>query len=183
MTNSFIESKFYKILHAVLNIGLWIAAGAFLISFFLLLFKPEIEFNLAFDGFSLSGIDYSESALSKVAFLISAGLMMLLGVFCVWMLRNIVNSLKSGSPFSKDNVRRIRLLGWALFAMAYLKQAACFISADTVSRVLAEKGLDTLVQMRFQIIPMGAVLAFCVLLLAEIFRYGCMLQTEHDATV
>ncbi|HOP12196.1 MAG TPA: DUF2975 domain-containing protein [Oscillospiraceae bacterium] len=183
MVHSLIDSKFYKILRVVLNIALWIAAGAFLASFFLLLFKPEMMSNLVLDGFSLNGIDYSETPILKIIFIANTDIIMLLGVFCVWMLRNIVNSLKAGSPFSTDNVRRIRLVGWALFVTAYLRQAASFMAADQVSQMLSEKGLDSFIQAQFRIIPEGAVLAFCVLLLAEIFRYGCMLQAEHDTTV
>ncbi len=183
MVKSFIDLKFYKILRIVLNIGVWIAAGAFLISFFVLLFIPETEFNLAFEGFTLSEINTPETAFQRVTFLVSAGLMMLSGVFCIWMLRNIVNSFKFGSPFSKDNVRRIRLFGWALIVMAYLKQFACFITADRISQTLTGRGTNSLIQARFSVIPEGAVLALCVLLLAEIFRYGCLLQSEHDTTV
>ena len=183
MANTFIDSKFYKFLRAVLNVGFWIAAAAFLASFFLLLFKPETAANLVFDGFTLSGIDNFSSMLSKVIFIVSTDLMMLLGVFCVWMLRDVVNSLKIGSPFSTLNVKRIRLLGWALFAVAYLRQAACYITADRMSQVLSDNGMGSLIQARFQLIPEGAVLAICVLLLAEVFRYGCMLQNEHDTTI
>lgn len=183
MTNSFIDSKFYKILRAVLNIGLWLAVGASLICFFLLLFKPEMVSEMVFDGISFNGIDDFESTFSKIVFLISNDLMMLSGILGLLMLRNVVNSLKSGSPFSRDNVKRIRILGWSLFAMAYFKQTACLITVDRISQTLSEKGMDSLIQAQFQLLPDGVVLAVCVLLLAEIFRYGCMLQTEHDSTV
>ena len=183
MVNALIDSRFFKVLRALLNIGLWIAAAAFLISFFLLLFKPEMVSELVLDGFALSGIDYSETPVLRVIFTVITDLTMLLGVFLVWMLRDVVNSLKGGSPFTRDNVKRIRLLGWALLAMAYLRQAACFITADRISQVLTEKGVDSLIRAQFHVIPEGAVLAICVLLLAEVFRYGCMLQAEHDMTV
>jgi hypothetical protein len=99
MTNSFIDSKFYKILRVVLNIGLWLAVGASLICFFLLIFKPELVSEMVFDGISFNGIDHFETTFSKAVFMISTDLMILSGVLGLWMLRNVVNSLKSGSPF------------------------------------------------------------------------------------
>lgn len=79
------------------------------------------------------------------------------------------------SPFQICNVRRIRLLGSAMIASAVLPAAANALAVG----VLSGRGVSVLLT---DIFPL-ALAGLLVLVLAQVFSYGCALQQAQDETV
>lgn len=187
MDKSFVNSKIYRVLHFLVNVGLWISIGMSVIYLVLLLFIPDFLTGssscLSFNGFVLTNDIIDIKSESYNLFSLANVTNMGIGILCIWMVRNIVNSLGSCSPFTSANVKRIRIIGWTLLVGTYLQQLINYSFADKLNHSYIQRGLDPLIKARFTIIPDGVMLAFIILLLAEIFKYGCTLQQEHDTTV
>lgn len=81
------------------------------------------------------------------------------------------------------NVNRIRIIGWAILIQSYLRQLIVYQYVQNLLQTSANHEVNDILQARFNLLPEGAVLALCILILAEVFRYGCVLQPEHDTTV
>ncbi|MDV3429573.1 MAG: DUF2975 domain-containing protein [Bacillota bacterium] len=187
MEKSFLNSKIYKVLHAFVNVGLWISIVMSVIYLILLLFIPDFltgsNSNLSFDGFILTNDILGKKTESYYLLSFANVVAMGVGILCLWMIRDIINSLRSNSPFISKNVKRIRVIGWTLFADTYLSQLISYSFADKLYHFYVQKGIEPLIKARFTIIPNGAILALIIILLAEIFKFGCTLQQEHDTTV
>lgn len=108
-------------------------------------------------------------------------LLMFIGLLVVYHLRKIFATLAVGTPFTGENVSRIRIIGIALIAGALLKNVIQIMNGIYLSRILSMPGVETAVNTRVDLtgILMGAV----VIILAEVFRYGAYLQEEQDLTV
>lgn len=186
MSNTFTNSKLYKSLYLLLNIGLWVSILFSLVSIFILFFKGNqgfISSGLAFDGFAIVNNNSFKTLGLNWLFIIISLTTYCTGIICIWMLRNIVNSLKFSSPFTLDTVKRIRIIGWALFIEAYLRQLLNYLYINELSNWYINNGIEPIIQSRFNILPDKIVLVLCILILAEVFKYGCILQSEHDSTV
>lgn len=191
MNKSFVNSKIYKILHAILHFGLWISIGVSAIYLIVILYQNFSVGNkkwlnstgLCFDGFILNNEVLTKSVKSSFLFFFTAAMTLSISILCIWILCNIVDSLKDSSPFTMKNVKRIRMIGWVLFAQAYLRQLMNYIFANELYNAYLQNEIQPVLKARFTLIPDGAFLALCILVLAEIFRYGCNLQQEHDTTV
>jgi hypothetical protein len=188
---TFVNSKIYHVLRAFLNIGFWVGVVAVVIYMGFSIVQGitggmKSLFNsaqLSFDGFFLNQAAISKSDTSSIFVLLTTWLTIIVGLLCVWLLRNIVNSLSDSTPFTQKNVNRIRIIGWVLFAQAYLAQLMNYLLAKELSDAALSGGTQPIIQAHFNLIPEGVLLALCVLILAEVFRYGCTLQNEHDTTV
>jgi hypothetical protein len=101
-------------------------------------------------------------------------------------LRGVLRNLPSRTPFPRDNIRRIRVIGWTILAAAMvsllidLVAVALMRVAVTVAGRPAEVPLPLLVAE----FPLGTLLAgLAVILLAEIFRAGADLQDDQALTI
>lgn len=183
MNDQFTESTPYRVLRLVVSIGFWIALGysaVMLVAIVLSTFVPQIGDIVAASTLHLDGftITLPGSAPNPTHAVGTIG-MLAAGLICIWMLRNIVKSLRTGSPFTAENVKRIRVIGWVVFGQAYLHELSNYLFVNRIS-------IDTAVitiKAQFTLLPDGVLLAICILVLAEVFRYGCTLQREHDTTV
>lgn len=181
----------YRILRALLNIGLWVLIGisaAYLILWIIAALVPQSfthavsSTSLVLSGFRIINSAEAQTALNP-AYVTGILVMMAAGIVCVWLLRSIVNSVRDGSPFTAENVKRIRTIGWVLFAQAYLHELTNYLFACSLYDTALQSGSSPVLIPHFTWLPDGVFLALCVLVLAEIFRYGCILQREHDTTV
>lgn len=184
MDNRFTDSTPYRILRLVLSVGFWIAIGYAAVMFVAILlsaFVPQVReqfvaaSTLQLDGFTIT----LPGSAPSPAHAVGAIGMLVAGVICVWMLRNIVRSLKTDSPFTDANVKRIRVIGWVVLGQAYLHELSNYLFINGIN---ADTAVITL-KAQFTLLPDGVLLALCILVLAEVFRYGCTLQREHDTTV
>lgn len=191
MNEKFINSKVYLALRALLNIGFLIGVVVFLfylcmmvVSIFIDGTNPitnAISPNL--DGFILEQTVPPKTGAGNVFYFFTGLSAVFVSFLCVWMLRNIVNSLSDATPFTQKNVNRIRIMGWTLLVQVYLKQLMYYLYAQQLSDAYQQSGTPSLIQPHFTLLPDGVFFALCVVVLAEVFRYGCTLQNEHDTTV
>lgn len=182
--NSIPHSRMYLTVRFLLDIGLFIGIGFSVVFMALLVFSPQSTsaFGLNLDGFMLDNKIVSQESPYFASFCCTIAAFLVTSILSLWMLRNTVASLGDGSPFTMKNVNRIRIIGWALFAQAYVKELMIYLIAKQLSTVLTQNGTSA-VQGSFTLLPDGIILALCVLVLAEVFKHGCTLQQEHDTTV
>ncbi len=182
------QSKVYGFLRMILNLGFWFSAAFFLLFLISLpagaVFHSNLQFSpsISFDGLLFTcEIEKADAFYWQYTFM--TGVVYCLGLLCIWMLRGLVYSLDKGSPFIPKNVNRIRIIGWAVLVQAYLHQLIVYHYVQKFLHTAAYREVNDVLQARFNLLPEGAVLALCILILAEVFRYGCVLQQEHDTTV
>lgn len=118
-----------------------------------------------FGGIGVGPGDYIEIAFYFVTF----GVML----FVVNRLLEILQTLRFGSPFVRENANRFRGLGYALLIGEGAKYAFGFIALVTDAGADADWGLN--------IIAWLAIIA--VFVLAEVFREGARMKEEQDLTV
>ena len=177
------NSNIYRGLRILVNAGFWIGLGAMAVFLILIVANPRsiASSGINFNGFVLSGSSIDKE--SHLLFYVSVALSSTVGLWCIWVLRNILNSLSSNSPFTLKNVKRIQIIGGIVLLQIYLKQGLNYLLVSKTYDTLLQKGADSVLQPRFTLIPEGIVWALCILVIAEIFRVGCVLQHEHDTTV
>jgi len=101
-------------------------------------------------------------------------------------LRRAFTNVSAGTPFPRDNIRCIRVAGWAILGMAAVQMIIDAVmlgfmrATTTVAGGRAVVPLDML-QVDF---PLGTILAgVAVVILAEVFRAGADLQDDQALTV
>ncbi len=96
-------------------------------------------------------------------------------------LRGALGDTAARTPFTMENARRIRHIGFATLAGAVIVNIRDFTFASFLMKNVHIPGVDIGVRasLGLETIGLGAL----ILLLGEIFRYGVLLQEEHDSTV
>ncbi len=190
MNEKFINSKVYHALRALLNLFFWVTAVIFLFYFCWLIVSsfvdktsPYFSIGPNLDGFILTEAMSMKSGTTGIFYFFTALLDVAAFFICFSMLRNIVNSLCDATPFTQKNVNRIRIMGWTLLAWVYLNDGMNYLYAQQIFDSYHQNGTQCMIQPHFNWLPNGIFLALCVVVLAEVFRYGCTLQNEHDTTV
>jgi hypothetical protein len=101
-------------------------------------------------------------------------------------LRRAFTNIAAGTPFPRDNIRRIRVAGWAILGLAAVEliiDAAMFIYMRATTTVA---GLAPVIPTDMLLVdfPLGTILAgLAVVVLAELFRAGADLQDDQALTV
>jgi hypothetical protein len=101
-------------------------------------------------------------------------------------LRNVLDGISVATPFPRDNLRRIRRIGWAILGLAATNLAmdagmAVYMRANLT---VADRTAAIPAAMLLHDFPLGTVLAgLAVLILAGIFRVGADLQDEQALTI
>ncbi len=101
-------------------------------------------------------------------------------------LRNILDGLSVASPFPRDNIRRTRLIGWAILGLAATNLAidACMLAYMRAAITVADRTPVIPAAMLLKDFPLGTILAgLAVLVLAGIFQVGADLQDEQALTI
>lgn len=192
--------KYYSVLFRLLC---FVAGGAALLTVFCLGYTiwvaamPETAFYweqiggsacIKIDGASVfisnrvPGLAFSaaEGIPPKAAHLWMLGISLLFSLPLAFLqffsIARILKTLVTGeTPFQLCNVRRIRILGVAMIGSAVLPTVA---NALAVS-VLSGRGTSVLLTDIFPLVVAGLL----VLVLAQVFSYGCALQQAQDDTV
>jgi len=101
-------------------------------------------------------------------------------------LRRVLESVEADAPFRRDNVRRLRVIGWALIAAVLVHHVLEFglviymRSVITVAGAPAFPPLSLVIEdLHLETLGVGLV----VLALAGIFRVGTAMQEEQSLTV
>ena len=101
-------------------------------------------------------------------------------------LRRAFTSIAAGTPFPRDNIRRIRAAGWAILgyaAVELLIDAGMFTYMRATTTVAGRPPVipGAILMVDF---PFGTILAgLAVVILAELFRAGADLQDDQALTV
>ena len=101
-------------------------------------------------------------------------------------LRRAFENIAAGTPFPRDNIRRIRVAGWAILGIAAVE---LLIDAGMVAYMRATTtvaGQPPVIPTAMLLVdfPLGTILAgLAVVILAEIFRAGADLQDDQALTV
>ena len=91
-------------------------------------------------------------------------------------LLGIVDSVREGDPFIRDNARRMQNIAWTLLGMQVLHVLIGFVASRTKSEV---QQLD--IDWSFSITPWIAVLLLFVL--ARVFEHGARMRADLEGTV
>ncbi|MGV2881436.1 DUF2975 domain-containing protein [Paenibacillus taichungensis] len=98
-------------------------------------------------------------------------------IYSIGQIRNIIGSILSGSsPFNQANATRLKKLGivvilYSLLAKLVLNILICLFVTRIFSINLG--GISVI----------GIIIGILVLFVSEIFKYGVLLQEEHDSTL
>ena len=107
-------------------------------------------------------------------------------VLVLLQLRRAFTNIAAGTPFPRDNIRRIRVAGWAILGLAAINlliDAAMFAFMRATTTVAGGPAVIPL-DMLLVDFPLGTILAgVAVVILAEIFRSGSDLQDDQALTV
>jgi hypothetical protein len=97
----------------------------------------------------------------------------------LWLLRQILRSVRAGDPFVEDNVRRLRALA---FVVLLGVPVALFVSSAFASELAANAGLDSSgVEVS---LPGNALLGgLALFVLAEVFASGVRLRDDIEGTI
>ena len=130
-------------------------------------------------------VTMADPPLSQVLLLVgSYAASFLLVVAVLWLIQRVAASIKRGDPFQQANVRRLRWIGILLLvgyplAVVFDGFFTNWFFSNENSPVLAPGMV-----IGFPIFSLGAILGgVCMLVLAEVFRYGVGLREDVEATV
>ncbi len=108
-------------------------------------------------------------------------ILLAVGLLVLYQLRKIFATLAGETPFTGENVRRIRIIGIAVIAGSLLSTVAHFMLGIYISNIVQMPGLE--LYANFKVDISGIFLGAVVIILAEVFRYGARLQEEQDLTI
>ena len=172
-----IKRRPFRIIRVLVNIGFWIGVAVWVAIIGISLFAPQAEMNLSMEGMVFLPVSGLEIGWGITI------VWVLLGVSFLWMLKQILNSMKHGTPFTEKNAKRLLIMGVLALAQSYIGQWNVYRLAQSVFDYSVQNGIAPVVQPQFQLLPASALLALCLVVLSEVFRYGSVLQQEHDTTV
>jgi len=125
------------------------------------------------------GLFVGSAAAGIVIFIVPAFVVLLL-------LRRIFGTMAGGTPFVRENILRIRWIGWLMIIFGVLSQVVRWGLVLFVHGNVAATGLDVSLQIDQSLVQPDMTMVFMglvVLALAEVFRHGVQLQTDSDLTV
>jgi hypothetical protein len=117
-----------------------------------------------------------EQVFYSVARNLVPGLLLIAGL---WLLRNILRSVREGDPFTAANVRRLRIIGLLFLVGGPVAEivASAFDQALATSAGLHGFGMG------ISIPGPGPIAGIGVFVLAEVFAYGVRLRDEAEGTI
>ncbi len=172
-----IKKRSFKIIRVFVNIAFWIGVAVLAAMIGVSLFAAEAKLAFSMEGFMLLPVPGLKISWGPTI------VWVLLGAALLWLLKQILNSMKQGTPFTEKNAKRLLAMGLLALAQTYVGQWNAYRLAQSVFDYSVQNGLTPVMQPQFQLLPASALLGICLLVLAEVFRYGSVLQQEHDTTV
>ncbi|MFD0710446.1 DUF2975 domain-containing protein [Paenibacillus sp. GCM10027626] len=117
----------------------------------------------------------------KAAYVVSQLTVIITGfatyLYSIWQIRHIIGSIRNGeTPFQSVNVLRLKRLGIVLILHAVFSKLIlnilCWLLVNHIFSI--NLGGISLI---------GILTGMLVLVIAEVFRHGVLLQEEHDTTI
>lgn len=97
------------------------------------------------------------------------------------LLRSILRTVAAGTPFVEGNARRIRAIGILIPAFGLLIQALQWATALVTMNTVVADGLHIKASLTLNLTYL--FIGLVIVALAEVFRYGSLLQADADLTV
>jgi hypothetical protein len=125
----------------------------------------------------------NEWGIQLAVYLVKRILVSVLIVAFLYMIHHFLTDAMEGTPFTMDNARRLKWIGWMLLGISVVKPvwedlfARWILSMIKVQNPMLSSWADA--PFTFALIP----LACFILILSAIFRRGVELEQEHAATV
>lgn len=124
----------------------------------------------------------------RIILTIAVLLLSLAALLIVRELRAILREVKSGRPFSAENPRRLRRIGWLVLALGPLEGGWTFWMASRFLDRLAIPGATLSINPELHLFIgdfnfNSILLGLLILLIAQIFELGVRLQEEQDLTI
>jgi hypothetical protein len=114
-------------------------------------------------------------------FLLSSLVTLAAALVVLYQLRALFRSVVSGVPFTPDNARRARTVGWVVVAWQLIAPVAKYLVGANLVGELHIRGITLKPPIDFN--PDALFLGMAILVLAEIFRRASVLQQEQALTV
>lgn len=105
-----------------------------------------------------------------------------MGLLIIFHLKKIFTTIAGGNPFSMENSKRIRIIGWTVIAASVLKALLSFFLGLYFSTLVNLPGLVLTANLRLTDFG-GVFVGIIILILAEVFQHGAQLQEENNLTV
>ncbi len=160
--------------------------------------NPDVVIGKGVNNVSLGPVSVlvtPEYALDNNGILVYSWIVLALGCiggtatwFCLKYIRNILETMKQGSPFCHETVGNFKKLAWVVLIAGIVKNIVNFVAARAVVSQwhLAElpqiEGIQG-VQMNVELEPGFILVFFGILLMSYIFEYGTSLQQLSDETL
>lgn len=132
---------------------------------------------------------HSIKSLANIS-IFSAYLVIALSMFIVKQIRAILKNVLNETPFTNECVKNIRLLGFAIIAVSFIKGTAELVLYQALARlinlndILLNSGYVKSINQNISFFDGTTILAgLLILLVAGIFKYGTYLQEEYDSTL
>jgi len=93
-----------------------------------------------------------------------------------------MSTIAGDDPFSMGNSRRIKIIGWLVITASVLKALLNFLLGFYFMSLIKLPGLVVEANIRLEDFS-GIFIGGIILILAEVFRHGSLLQEEHNLTV
>jgi len=97
------------------------------------------------------------------------------------LLRRILQTLSTGTPFAEPNANRIRAIGILIPTFGFLIQGLHWATSLIVMDTVAAEGLH--IEARITLNLTYLFIGLVIVALAEAFRYGTHLQADADLTI
>lgn len=182
------KNKSYRFLKFITEIGFWFSiiffTGAMVFYFISVTFGWSINsFTFSLSYFSGFEVFLYNEYINPYLIPFSLAVGSVTSIIVLWVFRGIIRSVGDGSPFTYANVRRIQTSACSLLVQSYGFMAINYFVVKSLRVYFEQAGLQSVFSERVSLIPNGAVIAFCLFFLAEVFKYGCILQKAYDTTV
>jgi hypothetical protein len=136
--------------------------------------------GLPLKGFRTIYVDGSEAPGQGYALLIPLALAVGL-LWVITQLRRFIGTVKRGTPFTPENPRTLRRIGYAVFAAGPVVGLLSYIYGSAYQHLVDFP--DAVVKVPFDAHPFVMFLGLVILVIAQVFDYGVKLQAEQDLTV
>jgi len=190
--------RFAKSLRIVMNVFYWSSVVAIIIAAVLLplinflpkdyltakhFLNSNASFNFSFNGLQFSpGMSISENADFTPVIMSILGFVFIYG-FALSVIfkqvRNILKTVETGTPFEKDNTKRLSKIGAVLIIGSFLFNAMNGLVTINIIKLFEWNKYSFVYSPDLFILFTGLL----ILILAGIFNYGAYLQNEYDTTL
>ncbi|HUU45604.1 MAG TPA: DUF2975 domain-containing protein [Acidobacteriota bacterium] len=102
-------------------------------------------------------------------------------LFIAYLLRAFIRTVRDGSPFIRENPKRLRTIGYCIAAAGPVYGILNFLYARV--HLYQIDIPDACLEVPIDIHPLAIFLGLVILIIAQVFDYGVRLQTDQDLTV